>query len=134
MPVQVPPIRPAPRLRLTPRQEQIVKLVAAGLGDKEIACRLGLAPNTVRTHLQRLFRECGLHNRAEAAAKWVALQDTRDTVQDQVVDNHSGGSGTRPSHRRWPSVSLPVLALLAAGLAIFAVPPSSLAIMKTEVN
>jgi DNA-binding CsgD family transcriptional regulator/uncharacterized protein YkwD len=59
---------------LTSRQAEILELVAAGLGDKEIAGRLHLSVPTVRTHLQRLYREHGYRNRAEAAAGWVATQ------------------------------------------------------------
>lgn len=55
----------------SPRQREIMRLVAAGLSDKEIAARLQLSPNTVRTHLQRLYATHGLHNRAEAAATWM---------------------------------------------------------------
>lgn len=64
----------AARRVLSPRQAQILALVAEGLGDKEIARRMGVSTNTVRTHLQRLYRERGVRNRAEAAALWVGLQ------------------------------------------------------------
>jgi DNA-binding CsgD family transcriptional regulator/uncharacterized protein YkwD len=57
---------------LTPRQAQILDLVAIGLGDKEIAGKLGVSTNTVRTHLQRLYRDRGIRNRAEAAVTWAA--------------------------------------------------------------
>src|SRR5438105_3337827 len=57
---------------LTPRQSEIMDLVAAGLGDKQIARELGVSPHTVRTHLQRLYRQNGVSNRAEAAASWAA--------------------------------------------------------------
>lgn len=53
---------------MSPRQAEIVELVAAGLGDKEIATRLGISTHTVRTHLQRVYREQEVRNRAEAAA------------------------------------------------------------------
>jgi DNA-binding CsgD family transcriptional regulator len=55
---------------LTPRQAQILALVASGLTDGEIATRLGLSPRTVRTHLERVFQKHGLRNRAAAAALW----------------------------------------------------------------
>jgi DNA-binding NarL/FixJ family response regulator len=59
------------RLRLTPRQAQVLALIASGLSDKEVASRLGLAHRTVRTHLDRLLREHGLHSRTEAVAAWL---------------------------------------------------------------
>jgi DNA-binding CsgD family transcriptional regulator len=60
----------APALDVSPRQREIMTLVAGGLSDKEIAARLQLSPHTVRTHLQRLYAHHGLRNRAEAAATW----------------------------------------------------------------
>ena len=62
---------PIVTMSASPRQREIMRLVAAGLSDKEIAARLQLSPYTVRTHLQRLYAQHGLHNRAEAAATWM---------------------------------------------------------------
>ena len=69
-PVQSPvALRPA--LHVTPRQAQILELIAAGLPDKSIARRLGISRCTLRTHLDRFFRLNGIHDRAGAAATWV---------------------------------------------------------------
>ena len=62
------------RLRLTPRQSQVLALIASGLSDKEIGDRLGLAHRTVRTHIDRLLREHGLRSRTEAVAAWLRGQ------------------------------------------------------------
>jgi len=62
------------RLRLTPRQSQVLALIASGLSDKEVAERLGLAHRTVRTHVDRLLREHGLRSRTEAVAAWLRGQ------------------------------------------------------------
>jgi DNA-binding NarL/FixJ family response regulator len=61
----------ADRLKPTGRQLQILKLVASGLSDKQIAARLGLSRSTIRTHLHRLYADHGLHNRAQAVALWM---------------------------------------------------------------
>ena len=61
-------------LRATPRQAQVLALVAAGLSDKEIAARLGMSPRTVRTHLERVLREHGMGSRTEAATAWLRGQ------------------------------------------------------------
>jgi DNA-binding CsgD family transcriptional regulator len=58
------------RLQVSQRQEQILRLVAAGLSDKEIAARLSVSPHTVRSHLQRLYRDRGFRNRSEAVVAW----------------------------------------------------------------
>ena len=57
-------------MAVSPRQREIMLLLATGLSDKEIAARLQVSPHTVRTHLQRLYAQHGLRNRAEAAATW----------------------------------------------------------------
>ena len=57
------------RLRLTRRQSQVLSLIASGHSDREIAARLGVSHRTVRTHLDRLLREHGLHSRTEAVAR-----------------------------------------------------------------
>jgi DNA-binding NarL/FixJ family response regulator len=59
------------RLRLSPRQSQVLALIASGLSDKEVASRLGLAHRTVRTHVDRMLREHGLRSRTEAVAAWL---------------------------------------------------------------
>jgi len=58
-------------MHVTPRQAQILGLVASGLSDKEIAEHLGVSPRTVQSHLDRLFLEHGLHKRAAAVAAWL---------------------------------------------------------------
>jgi len=59
-------------MAVSPRQREIMLLLATGLSDKEIAARLQVSPHTVRTHLQRLYAQHGLRNRAEAAATWTS--------------------------------------------------------------
>jgi DNA-binding NarL/FixJ family response regulator len=58
----------------SPRQAEIVSLIAGGLEDKEIARQLGVSVTTVRTHLQRLYRQIGVHNRSRATVKWLEIE------------------------------------------------------------
>jgi PAS domain S-box-containing protein len=60
---------PAPDPCLTPRQREILNLVASGLSTAEIARELTLSPETVRNHLRNASRELGAHNRVEAVAR-----------------------------------------------------------------
>lgn len=53
---------------LTTREREILALLADGLGNKQIAVRLGISPNTVKTHLELLFEKIGVRSRAEAVA------------------------------------------------------------------
>lgn len=54
--------------QLTRREREVVSLLAVGTGSEEIAERLGLSPNTVRTHVQNILMKLQVHSRLEAAA------------------------------------------------------------------
>jgi PAS domain S-box-containing protein len=62
------PIGLEPQPRLTPRQSEILDLIASGLSTSEIAKRLTLSTETVRNHLRSVFRELHVHTRLEAIA------------------------------------------------------------------
>jgi DNA-binding NarL/FixJ family response regulator len=51
---------------LTPREVEVVRLLARGMSNKEIAHRLGIAYITGRLHLHNAFRKMGAANRADA--------------------------------------------------------------------
>ena len=60
---------PAPNPEeLTPREAEVLQLVAQGLGNKEIAVALCISENTVKTHVRHILNKLGLRSRAEAAA------------------------------------------------------------------
>jgi PAS domain S-box-containing protein len=65
--------RPPPRL-LTPRQRQVLELLADGVPAKVIAARLGIAEATVRNHIRAILVELGTHSQLEAIAKARRLQ------------------------------------------------------------
>jgi DNA-binding CsgD family transcriptional regulator len=51
---------------LTPREVEVLRLAATGLGAEPIAELLVVSPNTVKTHLAHAYGKLGAHNRAEA--------------------------------------------------------------------
>lgn len=53
---------------LTPRQVEVLALLADGLTQREIAQRLKISPKTVGTHIEHVFRKLGVHSRAQAVA------------------------------------------------------------------
>ncbi len=72
---QQPPGNPAAvaSLGLTPREVEVLGLLAAGQANKEIARALGVSPNTVKTHLARLYEKLGVTSRTAAIAQARAL-------------------------------------------------------------
>jgi DNA-binding NarL/FixJ family response regulator len=58
---------------LTSRQLDVLRGVARGLTDKEIASELSLSPRTVEMHVARMLDALGCANRAEAVRKAAAL-------------------------------------------------------------
>ena len=59
---------PAPAARLTEREVEILRLVAAGRSDREIAEALVLSARTVSNHVAHILLKPGAENRAAAAA------------------------------------------------------------------
>jgi DNA-binding NarL/FixJ family response regulator len=60
----------------SPRQNEIVSLIASGYSDKQIALRLRVSQRTVRTQLERVFAANGLHSRAQAVHVWALSQSS----------------------------------------------------------
>ena len=56
----------ADALGLTPRELEILELIAAGLSNREIAARLFVSENTVKTHSSRLFDKLNARRRTQA--------------------------------------------------------------------
>ena len=56
-------------LGISERELDVLHQLAAGLSNKEIALRLGVSPNTVKTHVARLFEKLGASRRTEAIAR-----------------------------------------------------------------
>lgn len=50
---------------LSPRQQQVLELLAEGLPNKEICRRLALSNHTVKTHIKALYHNLGVHSRTE---------------------------------------------------------------------
>jgi len=71
-----PPPRPKEDLTklLSPRQLEILALVAEGLSNAEIASRLYLGESTVKWHVRKILKALGVANRAQAVARYLSAR------------------------------------------------------------
>jgi ATP/maltotriose-dependent transcriptional regulator MalT len=53
---------------LTDREEQVLKLIAHGLTNREISCHLSISESTVENHIHHIYTKLGIANRAQAVA------------------------------------------------------------------
>ena len=62
-------------LGLSPRECEILALLASGQSNKELARTLGISPNTVKTHVARVYEKLDVDRRVQAIekARWLAL-------------------------------------------------------------
>ncbi|WP_127818534.1 response regulator transcription factor [Microbacterium sp. CPCC 204701] len=58
--------RPEPAAGLTPREVDVLRLVATGHSNKQIATALGIGESTVKTHLLKVFEKLGVADRTRA--------------------------------------------------------------------
>jgi non-specific serine/threonine protein kinase len=67
------------RIRLGKREEEVGRLVAEGLSNKEMASRLFLSERTVETHVHNLLNKLGVNSRTQIAA-WFASEASGNYV------------------------------------------------------
>ncbi|HEY0585126.1 MAG TPA: LuxR C-terminal-related transcriptional regulator [Pseudoduganella sp.] len=65
---------PAPAPAVSPRQAEILQWLREGKSNEEIGRLLGISALTVKNHLQRLYRQLGVNNRAHAVARSAVQQ------------------------------------------------------------
>jgi DNA-binding NarL/FixJ family response regulator len=58
---------PFKSVKMTGREREVVALIAEGLSNKEIAKRLSLATDTVKSHVHNILEKLALHTRLEIA-------------------------------------------------------------------
>jgi len=67
-------------LELTNRENQILKLIADGLTNREIACALLISESTVENHIHHIYEKLEISNRAKAVAYFLHSQAVPQNV------------------------------------------------------
>jgi PAS domain S-box-containing protein len=81
--VFLPPSPPRREGRLSPRELEVTRLLARGLSGEQIAERLYLSPETVRTHIRNAMERLRAHTRAQLVA--LALDDGLISLHDHLL-------------------------------------------------
>ena len=69
---------PGGALELSPREQEILTLLARGLRYKEVADQLGIALDTVRSHIRRIYEKLHVTSRTEAVVKFLGHSTGED--------------------------------------------------------
>lgn len=98
---------------LSEREIEILKLVATGVSNKEIASSLNISPNTVKVHLRNIFTKANLNSRTEATLYAIRLGLVDAPMQpgartsDEV--NGEGTPAVKPMPWPWLIIGLAVV-------------------------
>jgi DNA-binding NarL/FixJ family response regulator len=65
-------------LGLTPRELEVLQMIAAGLTNAEAAGRMHLTVHAIKFHLAAIYRRLGVHNRTEAAVTYQRYASSLD--------------------------------------------------------
>jgi DNA-binding CsgD family transcriptional regulator len=89
---------------LTPREEQVVAHVSAGLPNRSIARHLGVAESTIKKSLLRVFDKLGVSNRVELVLYALTRRDMK--TQEPVVPPSASVPAPRPRNKAaYPDMS-----------------------------
>jgi DNA-binding CsgD family transcriptional regulator len=69
-------------LRASPRENEVLSLLAMGLSDKQIGSKLGISPRTVQKHFGQFCLRNDVRGRCQAVAVWMTADSRRTTVTD----------------------------------------------------
>ena len=89
-------------VRLTPRERDVIRVIAEGLCNKEISTRLGITTDTVKSHVRNIMEKLMLHTRLQIAAyahRESQILGASQPSLDIPDGGRSGGERLRASRR-----------------------------------
>jgi DNA-binding NarL/FixJ family response regulator len=88
-----PERRVAPNAQLTPREEQVLKLILLANSTREIAHLLGIEQRTVKAYIARLMRKTGADNRVKLSISTVSQSLLAEASDKRVAASRPGRKG-----------------------------------------
>ena len=70
-----------PGIHLTIKQQEVMQYLAAGMSNKEIARKLNLSPETIKTHLREIFTRMNVKNRTQAVSLYRKIPSLTDQIR-----------------------------------------------------
>ena len=108
---------------LTERETELLRLMATGVTNREIAYRLNISVNTVKVHVRNIFRKIGAESRTEATIiavreGWVPVDSARSAPGEESEAEEAGIPAAPPlSPLPWPKrIALVIAALLVVAV------------------
>jgi DNA-binding NarL/FixJ family response regulator len=76
------------KLGVSPREGEVARCVLAGLGDQQIAEKLGVSLSTIQTHMNRIYKRLAIHRRTELVKRIFFCWSTRRGRSDHRMMHH----------------------------------------------
>lgn len=95
---------PPESIRFSPRESEIVELIAQGWSNKQIAVALGISYKTVKIHVRHIYEKMEVDNRV-AAVLWTTQHWHHPTGNGNGKENHSPSE--LPNHPKHPITQSP---------------------------
>ena len=76
-------------LQLTNREQQVLRLIACGLTNREISCNLSISESTVENHIHHIYKKLGISNRAQAVSHAFRL---KIALLEDILENRGNPS------------------------------------------
>lgn len=124
--------------QLSERELEILKMVATGASNQQIAHHLVISINTVKVHLRNIFEKLGVQSRTEATRYaiqkgWVTVSENEAAVTEATLPPHRTfllDANARPPLARWQQIYLVIATIVALTMMVVPLIPQQETVEK----